>query len=235
MKRIAFITAALGLCAAPAWAQTNTGTVQIDGTVSAVVSIAHSSSSPIGSATATNLGPGNDLNAVINMGDVAASTAAYEGGMVTMAIRSSSATGYTVQGQVTSSSGMLVSGSAANDIDLTDFGFGLQNLRAGGTGANVDLAGSGSAIVAAPANFNNNPSTAAKDGNGVPAFTTTLNDLAAATDLVTAANVLSTGGGTTSANNAALVDMYFVVGPQMFTPTPAGFQAIVTFTIAANP
>src|SRR5262249_22201193 len=132
-------------------------------------------------------------------------------------------TAYALSAQVTASSGF---GSAASgDITLSDIGFGLANLS--NSGALVSGNPASDATIAG--SFGNDPSTASKNSDGVPSFTTSLNDVASAATQVLSGPRISKGGDVSSPNNGLLVNTIYAVGPQFFTPTT--FSATVTYTI----
>lgn len=226
VKRLAQLAALVALGATATLAQSS-GTVTINGNVGKAVSIRFWSFSAIGGATGGNspAGQNQPLSFTLDLGDVSPNNANdYVGGRVTVILRSN--TNYKLSAQVTSSSGF---GSAANgDITLADIGFGLQNLQnSGGLVVGNPAANS---TIAAP--FNNDPSSATKDQDGIPQYSARLSNITTQTDVLTGPRI-SKGGSINSPNNGLLVDTIYVVAPQFFTPTTGNFSATVTYTITA--
>jgi len=207
------------------------GSAQTSGTVTINGSVAKSAAIRWWSYTALNTESGvnapntqnSPLAFTLSLGDVSPTNSdAYAGGRVKMILRSNAA--YAVSAQVTANSGF---GAAANgDITLSDIGFGVGNL-----------ANSGALVVGDPATnsvvagtFVNDPSAAVKDADGIPAFSNSLNTVAAAATQVLSGPRISKAGSMSSPNNGLLVDTVYAVGPQFFTPALA-FSATVTYTI----
>lgn len=223
VTKLAFLTALIAATGVVASAQT-TGTVSVNGTVAKSAAIRWWSYTALNSETGANAPntQNSPLVFTLSLGDVSpTNTNNYAGGRVKMILRSNAS--YVVSAQVTASSGF---GAAANgDITLTDIGFGLGNL-----------ANSGVLVIGDPAvdstiagSFGNDPSAASKNGDGVPAFATSLNNVAAAATQVLSGPRISKAGSVSSPNNGLLVDTVYAVGPQFFTPTT--FSATVTYTI----
>jgi hypothetical protein len=224
--------AALVALAATATMAQSSGTVTINGSVGNAVSIRWWAGSSFGGATGNNAPPTQNapLSYTLNLGDVSPNnTASSVGGTVTVVLRSN--VGYTLSAQVTSSSGFGTVGNTNGDISLADIGFGLRNLRASGTGSLVTSNAVSGSTIAAP--FNNDPSGASVDGDGIPSYSATLNNISASTTVLTGPRI-SRGGGIISPNNGLLVDTIYAVVPQFFTPT-GSFSATVTYTITATP
>jgi hypothetical protein len=204
-------------------AQTS-GTVTVNGSVAKSASIRWWSYAALNSETGTNAPntQNTPLAFTLSLGDVSpTNTHTYAGGKVKVVLRSNAA--YAVSAQVTASSGF--GAAASGDITLADIGFGLDSLANSGAlvfgdpATNSTIAGS----------FGNDPSTASKNGDGVPSFTTTLNNVASAATQVLSGPRISNRGDISSPNNGLLVDTVYAVGPQYFTPTT--FSATVTYTI----
>jgi hypothetical protein len=223
MTRLLFLTTFVAVASAAASAQT-TGTASVSGSVAKSASIRWWSFQALNSETGANAPntQNSPLVFTVNMGDVSPSnTNAYAGGKVKVILRSNAA--YTLSAQVTASSGF---GSGANgDLTLSDVGFGL-----------ADLANSGPLVLSDPAanstiagSFNNDPSAAAKNSDGVPSFSASLNNLSSPTQVLSGPRI-SKAGDNSSSNNGLLVNTIFAVAPQFYTPTT--FSATVTFTIA---
>lgn len=218
-----FLAAALAVTALSASAQT-TGTVNLSATVSKAAAIRYDSHSVTGlGVTGTNAGsPG--LNFSLNFGDlgvVYGSNEMMHGGTVTLALRSNAA--YQVAAVVSGST----FGTATGDLRLADIGFGVPNTAATIRTSGVLATNTGTTV---PAIFNADP-IAATVTNGLPVFTGTVNDLSAATTVLSGGRI-SSGGSLATTTNALLVDSKFAIYPQFFTPTAAPLTATVTYTIA---
>jgi hypothetical protein len=226
LVRLTFLAAVLTLCSVAASAQSS-GTVTITGNVQNSYSIrwwSYTNVNSVSGANAPNT-QNTPLAFTMNLGDVSATgnPNAYVGGKVKMILRSNAA--YGLKAQVTSSSGFAAPGG--DDISLADVGFGMANKANSGTLVVGDPAANSNFQGA----FGNDPSTATKDVDGVPAFATTLNDVSAAATDVLQGPRISKKGGIDSPNNGMLVDAIFAVAPQFFNPL-ASFSATVTFTIS---
>lgn len=226
MKKVALALALTVVTAGVSFAQTS-GTVTVSGSVGSAASVRWWSFTPYNTETGANVPAlqGSPLNFTLNFGDVAAGTNLnnYAGGTVQLILRSNDT--YTLSAQVTASSGF---GVAANgDIVRSDIGYGIGNLTNSGALVLGDPAANSSISGA----FANDPSTAVKDADGVPAFAATLADIVAPTPILAGPRI-SAGGGMSSPNNGLLVDTMYAVGPQLFSPTGA-FSATVTYTISA--
>lgn len=201
----------------------STGTVTINGTVAKSAAIRWWSYTALNSETGVNSPntQNSPLSFTLTLGDVSpTNTNSYAGGRVKMVLRTNAA--YAVSAQVTASSGF---GSAANgDITLSDIGFGVGNLANSGVLVSGDPAAN-SVIAGA---FGNDPSLAAKNADGIPTFTTSLNSVSTSTQVLSGPRI-SKGGSVSSPNNGLFVDTVYAVGPQYFTPTT--FSATVTYTI----
>jgi hypothetical protein len=202
-------------------AQTS-GTVTVSGSVAKSASIRWWSFTALNSEAGANApaAQNSPLSFTLTLGDVSATNANnYAGGKVKVILRTNAA--YAVSAQVTASSGF---GAALGDLRLADVGFGLANL-----------VNSGALVFGDPAtnsvfagSFGNDPSAAAKNADGVPTFTTSLNNISASTQVLSGPRI-SKGGSVSSPNNGLLVDTIYAIGPQFFTPT--AFSATITYTI----
>jgi hypothetical protein len=223
LLKLAFLPIALTLTALVASAQTS-GTVTVNGNVAKSASIRWWSYSALNSESGTNSpntqnGP---LAFTLTLGDVSpTNTHTYAGGKVKVVLRSNAS--YVLSAQVTASSGF--GASASGDITLSDIGYGLDSLANSGTLVTGDPASDGTIA----GSFSNDPSTASKNADGVPQFTTSLNNVASAATQVLSGPRISKGGDISSPNNGLLVDTVYAVGPQYYTPTT--FSATVTYTI----
>jgi len=227
--RLALLTMVFAMSAVMAQAQSDTGTVTINGSVGNAASLRWWSftNNATSGANAPNT-QNSPLAFTLDLGDVSANnTNAYVGGTVQVVMRTNAA--YTLSAALTASSGF---GTAANgDIALSDIGFGLQNLAASGTGALVTATAVGGSSIAGT--FDNDPGAATLDADGVPSFDATLDDLATSTPGTTVLSGprISQRGAISSPNNGLLADTIYTVVPQFFTPT-ASFSATVTYTLA---
>ena len=222
MVKLASLAIILSVTAVIASAQTS-GTVSLNGSVAKSASIRWWSYTALNTETGTNAPNTQDspLAFTLSLGDVSPTNAnSYAGGKVKMILRSNAA--YAVSAQVTASGGF--GAAASGDITLSDIGFGVANLANSGGLVSGDPAG-GSTIAGS---FGNDPSSAAKNADGVPTFATSLNNVSAATQVLSGPRI-SKAGSVNSANNGLLVDTIYAVGPQFFTPT--AFSATVTYTI----
>jgi|GEM_PF-1280922 len=223
LLKLASITVVFGVTAVGASAQTS-GTVTVNGSVAKSAAIRWWSYTALNSETGANSPntQNSPLLFTLSLGDVSpTNTNTYAGGRVKMILRSNAS--YVVSAQVTTQSGF---GSAANgDITLSDIGFGLGNL----TNSGVLVIGDPAANSTIAGSFGNDPSAAAKNGDGVPSFTTSLNSVSAGSTQVLSGPRISKAGSVSSPNNGLLVDTVYAVGPQFFTPTT--FSATVTYTI----
>jgi len=211
----------LSTAAVVASAQTS-GTVTVNGTVAKSASIRWWSFTALNAEAGTNAPntQNSPLLFTLSVGDVSPSnTNSYAGGKVKVVMRTNAA--YALSAQVTASSGF---GAASGDLRLADVGFGLANL-----------ANSGALVFGDPAtnsvfagSFGNDPSSAAKNADGIPSFATSLNNVSAATQVLSGPRI-SKAGSVDSPNNGLLVDTIYAIGPQFFTPTT--FSATVTYTI----
>jgi hypothetical protein len=203
----------------------SSGTVTINGSVGSAVAIRWWSYTPINAEPGINVpaAQNDPLSFQLNVGDVAAGTNPnnYAGGTVQLMLRSNAS--YTLTAQVTAQAGL---GGPPGTIADTDIGFGLANLANSGVMVFADPA-AGSAFAGG---FGNDPSGAAKDADDVPIFATSLNDISAATTVLTGPRI-SNKGGMGSPNNGLWVDTIYAIGPQMYTPSGA-FTATVTYTIS---
>ncbi|HYP27994.1 MAG TPA: hypothetical protein VE262_14860 [Blastocatellia bacterium] len=228
LSQLALLTVFVAMTAAVASAQSNTGTVQLNGSVQNAASLrwwSFTNNNAVSGANAPNT-QNSPLAFTLNMGDVSPNnTNNYVGGSVRVILRTNAA--YTLSAALTSNSGFGTIGNTNGDLALSDIGFGLANIAASGvlvTGTAV----SGSSVTAP---YNNDPSTATKDVDGIPTFTSTLGNLsttAPGTQVMSGPRI-SRGGSNNSPNNGLLVDTIYAVGPQFFTPT--SFSATVTYTL----
>jgi len=224
LVKLASLAVVVSVTAVVASAQTS-GTVTINGSVAKSAAIRWWSYTALNSEVGANApNTQNDpLAFTLTLGDVSpTNTDSYAGGKVMMILRTNAA--YVVSAQVTANSGFGVAGSG--DISLSDIGFGLGNLANSGALVFGDPA-AGSTI---PVLFDYDPSGVAKDVDGVPAFTGSLNSVAAASTQVLSGPRISKAGSVSSPNNGLLVNTVYAVGPQFFTPV-AAFSATVTYTI----
>jgi hypothetical protein len=223
LAKLAFLTAIFAMTSVVATAQTS-GTVILNGSVAKSAAIRWWSFTALNSETGANAPntQNSPLLFTLDVGDVSPANAnTYAGGKVTVVLRSNA--DYVLSAQVTASSGF---GAAVNgDMTLADVGFGLSNLANSG----VLVVGDPAANSTFAGSFGNDPSAAAKDADGVPTFTASLNGVAAAATQVLSGPRISRGGSVNSPNNGLLVDTVYAVGPQFFTPTT--FSATVTYTI----
>lgn len=204
----------------------STGTVTVVGRVAKAAAIRWWSFTPINSGVGSNTpavqnGP---LDFQLDVSDVAAGNNldVYTGGTAQMMIRSN--TPFALSAQVTASSGF--GAAAAGDLALTDVGYGIANLT--NSGPKV-FANPAAASTIAPG-FGADPAAAAKDVDGEPIFSATIDDLSGAAQILTGPRV-SNRGGIGSPNNGLLIDTSYAIGPQFYTPTDP-ISATVTYTLA---
>lgn len=228
LAKLALLSTVFAITAVVASAQSDSGTVTINGSVAKAAAIRWWSFTALNTETGANTpaAQNSPLSFTMNVGDVSAnSSSTYAGGTVQVILRTNSA--YTLSAQVSASSGFGAVGNTNGDIALTDIGVGLSGLAASGTGSLVTgTAVSGSSFSGS---FGNTPATASKDADGVPTFATTLNSITSATQVLSGPRI-SRGGGVNSQNNGLLVNTNYAIGPQFFTPT--SFSATVTYTLA---
>lgn len=223
LAKLAFLIGIFSIAAGAASAQ-STGTVTVSGSVAKSASIRWWSFTALNSETGVNTPntQNSPLALTLSLGDVSpANSSSYAGGKVKVVLRTNAA--YALSAQVTASSGF--GGAANGDITLSDVGFGLANLA--NSGALVFGDPATTSVVAG--SFGNDPSAAAKNGDGVPTFPTSFNNISAAATQVLSGPRVSKAGSVNSPNNGLLVDTIYAIGPQFFTPTT--FSATVTYTI----
>lgn len=230
MKKIVFMTLLLSV-AGSAWAQ-NTGTVTVQGSVQKAAALRWWDFTANNAETGTNADAGSGANTVndplsftLDVGDVAAGNNLndFAGGSVDIALRSNSA--YELAAQVTSSSGFGT--NSAEDIVISDIGFGITGLAGSGTGAKVNPAAiTGSSITVG---FSSDPTAASTDADGEPTYDADFSDLSASTTVLTGPRI-SYRGGRNSPNNALVATTAYAVVPQYYTPT-AAWAATVTYTL----
>jgi hypothetical protein len=221
LLKLTCLVIVLSAAAVVASAQT-TGTVTVNGSVAKSASIRWWSFTALNTETGANAPntQNSPLLFTLTMGDVSPANANnYAGGKVKVVLRTNAA--YVLSAQVSASSGF---GAASGDLRLADVGFGLANLANSGDLVFGDPATD--SVVAG--SFGNDPSSAAKNADGVPTFATSFNNLSAATQVLSGPRI-SKGGSVSSPNNGLLVDTIYAIGPQFFTPTT--FSATVTYTI----
>ena len=228
LSHLALLTVFVAMTAAVASAQTDTGTVQINGSVQNSASLrwwSFANNNATSGVNAPNT-QNSPLAFTLNLGDVSPNnTNNYVGGSVRVILRTNA--NYVLSAALTASSGFGANGNTNGDIALTDIGFGLANIAASGPLVGA-TAVSGSSVTAP---YNNDPSAAAKNVDGIPTFTSTLGGLATTapgTQVMTGPRI-SRGGSNSSPNNGLLVDTIYAVGPQFFTPV--SFAATVTYTL----
>lgn len=234
LTKLAFLTAFVAVTAGTAAAQTDSGTVTLQGNVSNSASLRWWSFTNNNSVSGTNAPntQNSPLVFTLDLGDVSPNNANdYVGGTVQVVMRTNAA--YTLSAAVTASSGFGAAGNANGDFSLADIGFGIpaSALAASGSGALVSAGAVGSSSVVAA--FNSDPSSASKDADGIPTFSATLNSLsttAPGTQVLSGPRI-SRGGSLNSPNNGLLANTVYAVGPQFFTPN-TGFSATVTYTLA---
>lgn len=222
LVKLACLGIVLSTAAGVASAQ-STGTVTVSGSVAKSASIRWWSFTALNTETGANAPntQNSPLLFTLSVGDVSpANSNSYAGGKVKVIMRTNAA--YALSAQVTASSGFGSAGSG--DLTLSDVGFGLANLANSGGLVFGDPASN--SVVAG--SFGNDPSTAAKNADGVPTFATSFNNLSAATQVLSGPRI-SKGGSVDSPNNGLLLDTIYAIGPQFFTPTT--FSATVTYTI----
>lgn len=222
---LALVVTALTFLPADVSAQSS-GTVNITGRIDKAAAMRWWTFSAINTEIGTNSPATQNgaLDFTLDVSDVAAgnNNNTYAGGSVQLMLRSNTA--FNLNAQVTSSAGW---GTVANgDAALADVGFGIGGLTNSGFKVFGDPA-TGSTITAA---FANDPSAAAKDADGEPIFTSTLNDVTGSTQVLTGPRI-SNRGGIGSPNNGMLVDCTYAIGPQFYTPADP-VSATVTFTLA---
>ncbi len=223
---LCLIVLALVVVLAPSALAQTSGTVAISGIVNPAVRVTSG-----GAATLTgNLGGGittqspsnGALATVVDFGDVGpGNTNTRVCFIQPLFLRANAAS--TVSAALTDSA----FGGGAGDLAATDIGIGFQNLVASGGNADVST-------TTVAASFGADPCSAALDGDGIPTFSATLNDLAPAapgTAVIASTGPISLRGSFNSPNNRADLDLSLSIVPQAFTA--GAFSATVTLTMTS--
>jgi hypothetical protein len=228
LAQLAALSAIMALMVVATYAQNN-GTVTLTGSVGSAVSLRWNSFTALGGATGANVpaAPNSPLAFTLNFNDVSPNNAnGIVGGTVQLIMRSNAP--YTLSAVVGGLAGFGAVGNPNGDISIADVGYGLQGLAASGSGALVVAGQPGASTITAA--LNNDPSTAPLNADGIPTYPSTLNNIAAATNVLTGPRI-SRGGSVNSPNNGLTVNTIYTIVPQFFTPV-ANFSATVTYTIS---
>lgn len=166
----------------------------------------------------------NDLVVTVNFGEVSAlNTSAVVKVVVPIALRSNQP--YQVSVSVTGS------GNAnAQGLQLSDIGFGIQNLRLlGGAGQTCNQS---THIIRSP--FNNDPATAAAVGsNGRVSYPSSLASFSGATVVLSGPELSKNNSSKRQQSDGWIFDAILTITPQFFT---AGVSsATLTFSISPGP
>ena len=166
----------------------------------------------------------NDLLVTINFGEVSpANTNSIVKVVVPIAIRSNRE--YQVAVSVTNSTNANVQA-----VQMTDIGFGANNLRA--MGANSRVCTISSHIFYSP--FNNDPAANVTiNASGRAAYPSTISNIGASTVILSGPRLSSTGKATRQTDNGYIFDAIFAITPQFYAA--GSTSATVTFTISAGP
>ena len=166
----------------------------------------------------------NDLLVTINFGEVSpANTNSIVKVVVPIAIRSNRE--YQVAVSVTNSTNANVQA-----VQMTDIGFGANNLRA--MGANSRVCTISSHIFYSP--FNNDPAANVTiNASGRAAYPSTISNIGASTVILSGPRLSSTGKATRQTDNGYIFDAIFAITPQFYAA--GSTSATVTFTISQGP
>ena len=130
---------------------------------------------------------------------------------------------------------VTVTMSGANNLDpraiqLSDIGFGINNMRV--LGIKAQICTRSSHIF--NASFNNDPSTTSTlNANGRVAYQSTLTNLVLPTVILTGPKLTQGTGSTRRTDDGWVFDAIFVITPQFFSASSS--SATLTFTIAPGP
>ena len=166
----------------------------------------------------------NDLLVTINFGEVSpANTNSIVKVVVPIAIRSNRE--YQVAVSVTNSTNANVQA-----VQMTDIGFGANNLRA--MGANSRVCTISSHIFYSP--FNNDPAANVTiNASGRAAYPSTISNIGASTVILSGPRLSSTSKATRQTDNGYIFDAIFAITPQFYAAGTT--SATITFTISAGP
>lgn len=166
----------------------------------------------------------NNLSVTINFGEVSpANTNSVVKVVIPVAVRSRNP--YKVTVSITNSSNV-----DPRAIQLTDIGFGANNMRPLGNKAQV-CNGSGHVFYTP---FNNDPSASATlNASGRVAYPSDLSDIGAATTILSGPKLTQGTGSGRKDDDGWVFDTIFVITPQFFAPGSA--SATLTFNISSGP
>ena len=166
----------------------------------------------------------NDLLVTINFGEVSpANTNSIVKVVVPIAIRSNRE--YQVAVSVTNSTNANVQA-----VQMTDIGFGANNLRA--MGANSRVCTISSHIFYSP--FNNDPAANVTiNASGRAAYPSTISNIGASTVILSGPRLSSTGKATRQTDNGYIFNAIFAITPLFYAA--GSTSATITFTISAGP
>jgi hypothetical protein len=228
LGRLPLLIFALSILSIPAFAQSDSGTINLQGTVSGYVEVRSGGAASVtgGGSITNNKAIGDKLDnpsvLTVDFGEVSPSnTNAFVKATVPVRLRSNVT--YTLK---VSAAAMTYGGSNdADSVTLADIGFGLASVTrtvTGGVASGTDTVASG----------NGDPtSNGAVNGAGRFAYSSgfSLNDYTSATTVLTGDRIMKAAVPTGS-TNGLMVDTVFAVKPQFFTP--GSFSTSVTFTIS---
>jgi hypothetical protein len=229
LGRLPLLIFMLSILSVAAFAQSDSGTINLQGTVSGYVEVRAGGAASIsgGGSISNNKVKGDRLDSpttlTVDFGEVSPSnTNAFVSATVPLRLRSN--VSYTLK---MSTAPMSYSGgSDADSVTLADVGFGITSAArdsGGGVATGTDTIASG----------NGNPTT-----NGAVSGTTgrfvytsgfSLTDYTTSTTLLSGPRIMKAAAPTGN-TNGLVVNTVFAVKPQFFTP--GSFSTAVTFTIS---
>jgi hypothetical protein len=166
----------------------------------------------------------NNLSVTINFGEVSPANAnGVVKVVVPIAVRSKNP--YKVTVSITNSTNV-----DPRAIQLTDIGFGANNMRPLGNKAKI--CSRSNHIFYAP--FNNDPSASATiNASGRVAYPSDLSDISSATTILSGPDLTQGTNSGRSNDDGWVFDTIFVITPQFFAPGTA--SATLTFNISSGP
>jgi hypothetical protein len=115
-------------------------------------------------------------------------------------------------------------------IQLTDIGYGNNNMRP--LGSKAQICSTGSHVFSAP--FNNDPSTSATiNSSGRAAYPSTIANITSSTVILTGPKLTQGTSNSRATDDGWVFDAVFVITPQFFSSGSS--VATLTFTIAPGP
>jgi hypothetical protein len=234
LRRLPLLIFALVILSVAAFGQSNSGSINLQGTASGYVEVRAGGAASIsgGGTISNNKVKGDKLDnpsvLTLDFGEVSPSnTNSFVSATVPLRLRSNVA--YTLK----MTAGTMTYGSGTPDADsvtLADIGFGVTSATrdsGGGVATGTDTIASGSGDPTS----GSNGATNGTSGRYVYNSGFSLNDYSSATTLLTGPRVMK-AAVPASSTNGLVVNTVFAVKPQFFTP--GSFSTSVTFTIS-NP